>query len=342
MAESTTYNIAGIREDLTDFLTILEPEDTPKLSMFNKSPRPTSYYQEWQVDNLFPPNFSGVVEGQDAATFDNAAENRARIGNYVQKFWRKWAVSDIVEAADVAGVSNEVANAKMKKLREIKRDIEAAIGSDNEMQADTGTIPYLFRGLGMWIGGTQSVHAVPTAYATPANSTNNTAIASLTETLFNGVFQSIFEQNGGKRAYTLFAGSNLKKYVSLFQRTVGASGATQTYQVIQGAEDHQIDLHVDLYNGDFQTVSIVPDLFNGLASTGQGAGAVNASSFPHTTTSRNRGYVIDPELVGIGYMIGLNNQELPDQGAGRRGLIKSVLTLMVKNPKGLGKFYATS
>ena len=102
--------------------------------MFNKSPRPTSYYQEWQVDNLFPPNFSGVLEGQDASTFDNAAENRARIGNYVQKFWRKWAVSDIVEAADVAGVSNEVANAKMKKLREIKRDIEAAIGADNEMQ----------------------------------------------------------------------------------------------------------------------------------------------------------------------------------------------------------------
>ena len=161
--------------------------------MFNKSPRPTSYFQEWQVDNLFPPNFSGVLEGQDAATFDNAAENRARIGNYVQKFWRKWAVSDIVEAADVAGVSNEVANAKMKKLREIKRDIEAAIGADTEMQADSGTVPYLMRGLGMWIGGTQTVHAVPTAYATPSNSINNTAIASLTETLFNGVFQSIFE-----------------------------------------------------------------------------------------------------------------------------------------------------
>lgn len=342
MAESTTYNIVGIREDLTDFLTILEPEDTPKLSMFNKSPRPTSYYQEWQVDNLFPPNFSGVLEGVDASTFDNAAENRARIGNYVQKFWRKWAVSDIVEASDVAGVSNEVANAKMKKLREIKRDIEAAIGSDNEMQADNGSVPYLFRGLGMWIGGTQTVHAVPTLFTTPANSINSTATASLTETLFNTVFQSIYEQNGGKRAYTLYAGSNLKKYISLFQRVTGASGTTQTYQVVQAAEQHEIDLHVDLYNGDFHTVTIVPDLFNGLLSQSQGASGTVGASFPLSNQSRARGYVIDPDLVGIGYMIGLNNQELPDQGAGRRGLIKTVLTLMCKNPKGLGKFNATS
>lgn len=342
MAESTTYNIVGIREDLTDFLTILEPEDTPKLSMFNKSPRPTSYFQEWQVDNLFPPNFSGVLEGVDASSFDNAAENRARIGNYVQKFWRRWAVSDIVEAADVAGVSNEVANAKMKKLREIKRDIEAAIGSDNEMQADNGSVPYLFRGLGMWIGGTQTVHAVPTLFQTPANSLNNTATASLTETNFNTVFQSIFEQNGGKRAYTLTAGTNLKKYISLFQRVTGASGTTQTYQVVQAAEQHEIDLHVDLYNGDFHTVTIIPDLFNGLLSQSQGVSGTVGASFPLSNQSRARGYVIDPDLVGVGYMIGLNNQELPDQGAGRRGLIKTVLTLMVKNPKGLGKFYATS
>ncbi len=239
----------------------------------------------------------------------------------------------------MAGISNEVANAKMKKLREIKRDIEAAIGSDNEMQADNGSVPYLFRGLGMWIGGTQTVHAVPTQYVTPTNSVCTTATASMTETNFNTVFQSIYEQNGGKRAYTLTAGSNLKKYISLFQRVTGASGTTQTYQVVQAAEEHEIDLHVDFYSGDFHTVTIVPDLFNGLLSQSQGASGTVGTSFPHSNQSRARGYVIDPDLVGIGYMIGLNNQELPDQGAGRRGLIKTVLTLMVKNP---GKFSATS
>jgi len=337
MAEATTYNIVGIREDLTDYLTMLEPEDTPKLSSFSKSPRPTSFYQEWQVDNLAPVSFPGVLEGTDASNFANAAQNRARIGNYVQKFWRTWAVSDIVEAADVAGVANEVANAKSKKMRELKRDIESAIGSDNEMQADNGSVPYLMRGLGMWIGGTQTVHAVPSLYTTPTSSQSTTVSTSLTESNFNTVFQSIYEQNGGKRSYELFAGPTLKRYISLFQRVTGSSGTTQTYQVHQGAEEHRIDLHVDLYSGDFHTVTIIPDLFNGLVSANN-----QATTFPITAQSRARGYVIDPDLVGIGYMIGMENMELPDQGAGRRGLIKSVVTLMVKNPKGLGKFNATS
>ena len=275
------------------------------------------------------------MKSTDASNFANAAQNRARIGNYVQKFWRQWAVSDIVEASDVAGVSNEVANAKMKKLREIKRDIEAAIGSDNEMQADNGSVPYLMRGLGMWIGGTQTVHAVPSLYTTPPNSVNSTATASLTESLFNQVFQSIFENVGGKRDFTLYAGTNLKRYISLFQRV--SSSVTQSYQVIQGAEEHQIDLDVTFYSGDFHNVTIIPDLFNGLVTS-----SPQATSFPLTNQSKARGYVIDSDLVGVGYMIGLENQELPDQGAGRRGLIKTVLTLMCKNPKGLGKFNAAS
>lgn len=305
--------------------------------MFAKSPRPTSFYQEWQADNLSPVQFAGVLEGTDVSSFANAATNRARFGNFVQKFWRTWAVSDIVEAADVAGVSKEVANAKSKKMRELKRDIESAIGSDNEMQQDNGSVPYLMRGLGMWIGGTQTVHAVPALYVTPTASTNQTATASLTEVLFNTVFQSIFEQNGGKRAYTLYAGPNLKRYISMFQRLTGSSGTTQTYQVHQAAEEHRIDLHVELYEGDFHSVTIVPDLFNGLVTT-----STQATTFPITNQSRARGYIIDPDLVGIGYMLGMENMELPDLGAGRRGLIKSVVTLMCKNPKGLGKFNATT
>ena len=65
MALSTTYNVAGDREDLTDFLTILAPEDTPKVSTFSKTKRMTNAYQEWQVDTLSAVNFGGVLEGQE-------------------------------------------------------------------------------------------------------------------------------------------------------------------------------------------------------------------------------------------------------------------------------------
>lgn len=337
MAEATTYNIAGIREDLTNFLTILEPEDTPKLSMFAKTERPTNSYQEWQMDSLQTPSFTGVIEGSDVTNFSNKAANRARVGNYIQWFRRPWMVSRITEAVDVAGVTNEVANAKAKSMRELKRDIEAAIGSDNDRQADTGTVPYLMRALGTWISSSGPAD-VPVAYRTPSASINATATASLTEDLFNQVFQSIYESNGGKRDYTLFAGPSLKRAISKFQRQEGATTA-KSYMVTQNAEEHQVDLHVELYNGDFHTVSVIPDLFNGVLTDATSASA--GTPFV-ANQERARGYVIDPELVGVGYMIGMESVELPDQGGGRRGYVHGIMTLMVKNPKGLGKFNATS
>ena len=338
MAQATTYNLVGVREDLTDFLTILEPEDCPKTSMFAKTVRPRQQYQEWQMDTLSAPAFAGKLEGSDYSSFVNKAANRGRVGNFVQTFPRTWMVSRLAEAADVAGVASEVANAKVKAAREVKRDIESAIGSDNEMQADNGAVPYVLRGLGKWVQATaQALNPVPASYLTPSGSIDTTATASLTESLFNGVFQSIYEVNGGKRNYMLFAGPNLKRAISKFQRAEGSTDKSLTYIVTQGAKDHAIDLNVEIYSGDFHHVTIIPDLFNGLLTA-----ASEATVFAPTNQSRARGYIIDPELVGIGYYIGMNSEEFPDQGGGRRGAIEATLTLMVKNPKGLGKFAGSS
>ena len=332
MAIATTYNTAGDREDLTDALTILEPEDTPKISTFAKTSRPTNAYQEWQVDSLQAVSFAGVLEGQDVISFTDQVVNRARIGNYIQNFRRTWAVSRNQEASIPAGVTNEVANSKTKALREIKRDLEACIGSDNDRQQDNGTVPYKTRALGKWIA-TSPGSDVPAAFCTPSASIDSTTTSSLAESNFNAVFQSIFTQVGGRRNYTLFAGPNLKGAISNFQRATGSSGTTKTYMVTQDAEEHRIDLNVTLYEGDFNQVTIVPDLFNGLLD----------GAAPSTTTAQQlaRGYVIDPELVGVGYQFGLESEELPDFGGGRNGFIRCAIVLMVKNPKGLGKFAET-
>lgn len=334
MAQATSYNVSGDREDLTDFLTILEPEDCPKTSTFAKTSKVFNTLQTWQADTLANVDFSGVLEGADVAAFNNESQNRARFGSYVQMFRRPWMVSRIQEASDPAGVSSEVAQSKIKAMREIKRSFEAAVGSDNEMQADTGVVPWKTRGLGKWIQATaQTVQPVPTLFLTPSGNIDTTATASLTESVFNDVFQSIFQQNGGRRNYTLFAGPNLKRAISKFQRQEGTTTA-KSYMVTQEATQHRVDLNVTIYDGDFHTVAIVPDLFNGLLD-----GAAVTST---TNQQKARGYVIDPMLVGIGYMIGVESEELEDQGGGRRGFVSATLLLMVKNPKGLGKFAGSS
>jgi hypothetical protein len=335
MAQATSYNVSGDREDLRDWLTILEPEDTPKTSTFAKSSRVTNTYETWQADTLAAPDTNGVIEGQDVSVFNNEAANRARFGGYVHTFRRPWMVSNIQEASDPAGVSSEVANSKVKAMREIKRSIEAAVGSDNEMQADTGIVPWKMRGLGKWIQATaQAVNPVPSLFLTPSANIDTTATSSLTETLFNDVFTSIFTQNGGRRNYTLFAGPSLKRAISKFQRVEGSAGTTKTYQVTQEADEKKVTLNVTVYDGDFHTVTIVPDLFNAIESG-------TAVTSPSNAT-KARGYVIDPTLVSIGNMIGLSSQELENQGGGRRGFVEATLLLQVKNPRGLGKFAGSS
>ena len=333
MAIATTYNTAGDREDLTNALTILTPEDCPKVSTFPKSQAPMNAYQEWQVDSLLPVNFGGVLEGQDVQSMTDQVANRARIGNYIQNFIFTWAVSRNQEASVPAGVANEVANSKTKAARNIKRSIEAMIGSDNDRQQDNGTVPYKSRALGKWIS-TSPGSDVPAAYTTPSASISTATSGAITESSFNDVYQSIFQQVGGARSYTLYAGPTLKRTISKFQRNASGTTATQVYIVNQDASQHQIDLNVTIYNGDFHNVTIIPDMFNGLAD-GANPGTVTAQQ-------QNRGYVIDPDLVGISYMFGVESQDLPDFGGGPNGYLRCSATLEMKNPLGVGKFAGAS
>ena len=191
MAIATTYNTSGDREDLTNALTILTPEDCPKTSTFSKSTDAFNMLHEWQMDTLLPVSFSGIIEGADASSLTDQVAQRARVGNRQQIFNRTWSISRSQLASDPAGVTNEMANSKTKASREIKRDIEAAIGSDNDLQVGTGLVPSKMRALGKWISTTPGSD-VPAAYTTPSASISTTTSGALTESIFNDVYQSIF------------------------------------------------------------------------------------------------------------------------------------------------------
>ena len=68
MAMAKTTNVSGNREDLSDILTILEPERTPLLSLAKKGKANGTFF-EFQVDDMSDPAFAGVVEGTDESSF---------------------------------------------------------------------------------------------------------------------------------------------------------------------------------------------------------------------------------------------------------------------------------
>ena len=320
MPKASTYNTVGQREDLSDVLTILEPESTPFVSMANKATATGTFF-EVQVDDLSTVNFDGVNEGEDVTAFDNKAANRARIGNYIQSFRRTYAVSNIAELVDTAGVANEFAASEAKAVREIKRDLEAAVCSAQDRQADSGAgAPYKTRGMFKWLGVGGQPSDVPAFAQNVANDTTGTQ----TEATFNSVLQELYEANGMPGGQlTLIAGPQLKKEISDFARQAGGAGFS--FSVTQPAESKKITLTVNLYEGDFGTVAVLPSVF------------LNRTS-GSSTIDGDAGLLIDPEYVAIHTLKAESNSELENQGGGRRGFCDVIAGLACHMPKAHGFF----
>jgi hypothetical protein len=304
------------REDLSNELSILAPEETPILSLCGKG-KASATYSEWTVDSLAAPATTGISEGSDVTSFSDKFADRARLGNYIQLMRRDYLVSNLQQAVTSVGPAN-VAQAEAKSMREIKRDIEATIASDNEMTVENGAgTPYGMRGLGKWIQSTaQATNPVPADYRTPSGSIID---STLSESSFNTMIGSIFAKNGEMNSLTLVANVALRQLISNFTRATPASAGV-TYHVNQDATSKQITLSVNLYDSDFGLVKIV----NG-----------NPSCMP--TASTNVGYVLNPKYLGFNTLIPMGATRLENQGGGERGFIDVAGTLCVKHPQAHGK-----
>ena len=320
MAQSTSYNTAGNREDLTDAISILEPESTPFISMMRKG-KATGTFVEVQVDRLKTSSFNGVSEGEDVGSFSNQAEDRARIGNYVQKFRQTWKVSDIQQLVDTAGVASEKANSEGKCVRQIKRDIEGAFCSAQDRQAEAGSgTPYKTRGMLKWLGVGGQPSDVPTFAQNVANDTTGTQ----TEATFNSVLQELYTANGMPGGQlTLIAGPGLKQEISNFSRQLAATNGT--YVVNQDADSKKITLSVSVYEGDFGLVNIVPSTL------------INRTSGSETVDA-DAGLLIDPEYVAMHTLKAESSQELEDQGGASRGYVDVIAALSCLSPVAHGYF----
>lgn len=307
------------REDLLDVLTILAPEETPVLSSAPKS-KASATFVEWTVDSLSAPVTTGVAEGSDVTAFTDKFAGRARLGNYVQKFRRDFMVSDLQNAVDSVGPA-KIAQAEAKAVREIKRDIEATLMSNNDRSVeDGGSTVYGLRGLGDWIDSAGPAD-VPAAYRTPAASIS--ASGAVTETAFNNLITSIYRVTGTTNSLTLVADTALRRVISDYARTSGSSDYS-VRQVTYNGEVSTIKLAVEMYESDHGMVSIVN---------------MNPDCAPDTS-NKDTGYLINPDYYGVAELISLGSTRLPNLGGGDRGYVDSTLTLLVKHPGAHGKITA--
>ena len=345
MPEANTYDLyntnttgpsKGNREELADFISIIEPEVTPVTSAISKGST-KSVFTEWLCEDLSPAKVASTAEGHDSSSWFNKSENRARLGNYIHISKREFGVSDIQQAVDQAGIDSEIDHAKSKSVRELKRDIEAVVCGAQDRDNTSGA--YQSRGLFHW---TQSgaPSDVPSDYQTRAGaiSDGNDAAGDddMTEGQLNTVLQTLFEVSGEKKSYMGVMSPIVVDIIDNFTR-VEATGKTR-YQVNEQAGSKTINMEVKTFNSSFGIINVVPSVFLG----GSNTGAENASAEDDLvfTNDDDAGLILDTDLLELKFLDPMHTETFEDRGGGPRGHAKAVYTLCVKNPKANGKILA--
>lgn len=328
----------GNREDLSEVVTLLEPEETPFTSGSKKGRAPASTLVEQQADSLRRPRKTGSKEGQDAGKGNNKAKNRIRFGTYIARIQDEYGTTDVQQAISkqggTAGVSDEFARAKALTLREMKRDMEAINCSDNEHNGGNEN-DMMTRGCFTWLAtnGGSTAPVVPDSHRTTAwtgsgDTTGQviTGVTAIQEPQFNGILQFLQRVHGGKREYDCIAGDNVIKTVDNFTNT-GTNPTQSVRRVLTNADEHEITLQVKIFDSSFGRVNMIPTQFNKVDANGAGD--------PYAAL------ILMMSLWELNFLENLHAVDGEEGAGGQSGYAKAMWANNCLSPKGNGMFYNT-
>ena len=129
MAQYVTYDMVGIKEDVSDVISNITPTKTPFQSMIGSEKVHNKYFQ-WQEDDLRAVAANAKVEGFTAA--DSTRTPTTMRTNYTQILADVIKVSNTADVVSTYGRAKESAYQMAKVAAELKRDLEYAfVGVEN-------------------------------------------------------------------------------------------------------------------------------------------------------------------------------------------------------------------
>jgi hypothetical protein len=291
----TSFDAKGIREELSDVINMISPEDVPLQSNIGSKNVSNTYF-EWQHDSLAATDKTARIDGDDVSSFDSTSAT-TRVGNYTQILRRTVIVADNLGSQDLAGRNDEMAMQIAKRGRELKRDLEAVLTDNNAAVSGNSTTARETAGLGAWIA-TNTVHqsggspagADPTGDGSDARTDDGTP-AAFTETMLKTAMQSAYT-NGGQPSI-LMVGPFNKTQVSGF-----AGIAAQRYQAPSDGPTTIIGA-ADVYLSDFGQLQVVPNRFQ-----------------------RERdAWLLDPEYASVAYLRPIQKVDLSKTGDATKAML---------------------
>lgn len=300
-----TFAMVGIREDLSDTISNIDPYETPLYTKIGKGTC-KSRTPEWLIDTRRAANANNAtIEGDDAV--NNATTQPSRLKNVVQLFDGVIQQSSTAEAVDTAGRSSEMAYQVAKEGVGIRMDIEARIsGNYASVLGDASTAGQM-AGFEAWItsndnragDGSQGGYSAGLVSA----ATDGTQRA-LTEDIFKSTIRTAW--TNGANIPMLVAGPFNKQKISSF---AGIANATNE---VKGSDMVTIVGAADVYVSDFGRHTIIP-----------------------SRLSRDRSVLgVDPSKWKIRFLQPFKTQPLAKTGHSERRMISCECTLQSTNEKG--------
>ena len=198
---SNTYAAVGNKEDVSEIITNISPEDTPLYSALG-STKATQVTHEWLEDALGEARANAKPEGYDYTT--EQATPRKRLNNYTQIMDRGIEVTDTQEVVQHYGVQSEIGYQMQMQLKELAFDCEKALIEQDAKELGSMTEARKFGGLPYWI----VTNSIP---ATGGNLTFDVINNALEQTWgYGGKPRMLLLSPRNKRIVSTFTAGNTK------------------------------------------------------------------------------------------------------------------------------------
>lgn len=311
-----TYAAKGIREDLSNVIYSISPEETPFVNNVGKGSISSVSY-DWQTDTLASAAANAQLEGDE--TSYAAVTATVRLQNFAQISNKSVVISGTEEKVNKAGRKSEVAYQIAKRGAELKRDIEfvclsnqAAVAGDSTTARTTGSLTAFLKtntnfdattGEGLTAGEDPTYTNVPNDTRTDSSTQR-----AFTEAMLKDVIQQVWTEGGNPKM--LMVGPFNKGKVS------GFAGIAET-RIAASNKPTTIIAAADVYISDFGSVSIVPNRFQ-----------------------RERdAFVLDPEFASVDYLRPMQTMDMAKTGDAEKKLMLAEWGVRIKNEKAHGGIF---
>ena len=303
------------REQLSDVVDRITPEDTPIYSLISKGTADGTH-PEWSTDDLEAPMDNAQLEGDDY-TF-SAITPPTRYGNYTQIFRRDGIISETQEKANEAGNVLKVKAQVTKKGIVARKDVEYSILAAN---ASVGGATRKSGSLSTWIetnvsrgsGGANGGFSSGTGLTTaPTNGTQR----AFTKALMDDVMQQGYQSGANFRHCVV------SPYVkSVFVTFMSDSNVASFRYAASNGSNNSIVANADVYEGPHGKVMIHPNRV--MAEVG-------------ATFARNA-FMIDTEYLAWDWFRKLKrDKDVAKTGDAKKFVVIGEGCLRNKNEKGAG------